>query len=84
MYSCGLTLIRLLKVPERNARSGMKMHSHTREIHGISWLQIVTVLKDDYLIIITVIIRRLNGKIIFLDLFFVPGNFLIKGISAFK
>lgn len=64
----------------------MKMHTHTREIHGISWLQIVTVLKDDYLIIITVIIiiRRLNGKIIFLDLFFVPGNFLIEETLAFK
>lgn len=51
MYSRSLTLIRLLKVPERDARSGMKMHSHVREVHRISWLQIVTVLEDDCLII---------------------------------
>jgi len=42
----------MLKVSERDVRSDKKMHSHTCEVHGISWLQIVTVLKDDCLIIL--------------------------------
>jgi len=57
------------------------MHSHTREVHGISWLQIVIGLEDNCLII--QIIQRLNKKVIFLYLFVFHsidvnfGNFFI-------